>query len=43
MSSKMGFQEAKGDVAREMSKDNNARDEESSSGLNELSDCVIIT
>ena len=43
MSNKIGGQEAKGDVAREVLKDSNARDEGSSSGSNELSDCVIIT
>jgi len=43
VSSKIGVQEAKKDVAREVSEENNAHDEASSSGSNEFSDCVITT
>ena len=43
VSSKMGVQEAKKEIAREVSEDNNARDEASSRGSSEFSDCVIIT
>ena len=43
MSSKIGVQEAKKDVAREVSEENNARDEVSSSGSNEFGDCFMIT
>ena len=43
VSSKMGVQEAKKEVAREVSEDNNASDEACSSGSKKFSDYVIIT